>query len=58
MRRTVTAATAVCVCARVFAHACSRMRVCMHAHVCVRVCMRDLFAIYTITYLTKADNNN
>ena len=48
MRRTVTAATAVCVCARVFARACARVRVCERAHPCarVRVCMRDVFAIY------------
>ena len=41
-----------CVCARVFAHACAHVRVCMRAHACacmyarVHVCMRDVFAIY------------
>ena len=34
-------------CARVRARACAR--VCVYAR--VRVCMRDVFAIYTITYL-------
>ena len=48
MRRTVTAATAVC--ERVFTRACARARACVRVrarvYARVRVCMRDVFEIY------------